>query len=154
MDQPAFVTGAALPSATRSYQKASICMTAAKESVPKVQAKPAKSLASTATWAQVFLPDFGRKGPGSRPNWDLRPKSLRTVEEGSGICDSCEGSGVMTCSFCLGTPFKNEHGVVEPCPACGGEVTVTCSACFGSSKQIEPVGNWWTEGIAALFNDE
>lgn len=101
--------------------------------------KPKKTIRTTATWANVFLPEFGRKGPGSRPDWDLRPMSVRTEEQGKGTCDSCKGTGMMTCSFCFGLDHVARDGTVAPCPACGKQKRVTCSACFGSKKQIEMV---------------
>ena len=43
---------------------------------PKVKKPPPKS---NATWANVFLPEIGEKGAGSKPHWDMRPKSFREV---------------------------------------------------------------------------
>lgn len=100
--------------------------------------KPIKTVRSSASWANVFLPEFGRKGPGSIPDWDLRPVSLRSKEEGKS-CDSCKGTGVMTCTFCSGLTHVCADGSVKPCPACNGKTQVTCCNCFGTTKQIEMV---------------
>ncbi|CDF39966.1 unnamed protein product [Chondrus crispus] len=120
---------------------------------PKPGSRPKKTIKSTATWANVFLPQFGRKGPGSNPDWDLRPASLRKEEEGRGICDHCKGTGSTKCSFCSGLTHVGADGKVRPCPACDGNVTVMCSVCFGTKKQIEMTGNWWERGIASLFKE-
>lgn len=100
---------------------------------------PRKIIRSTATWANVFLPDFGRKGPGSVPDFDLRPTSVKSEQEKTGICSSCKGTGIMRCTFCLGTEFIKENGEAERCPACDGKVDVTCGVCFGAKKEIELV---------------
>lgn len=106
---------------------------------PRPSSKPIKAIRSNASWANTFLPEFGRKGPGSRPDWDLRPTSLRSEEDGKGICDNCKGTGTMTCTFCSGLIHVTADGTVRPCPACNGQTTVTCSVCFGTLKQIEMV---------------
>lgn len=106
---------------------------------PRPSSKPKKTVRSSASWANTFLPEFGRKGPGSRPDWDLRPMSLRSDQDGKGVCDNCKGSGFMTCTFCSGLIHVDADGSVEPCPACNGETRVTCSVCFGTKKQIEMV---------------
>lgn len=128
----------------------SICMTkkpADESSHPKPESSPSpkptrsrkKTIRSNATFKNEFLPEFGVKGPGSRPNWDLRPKSLRTDDENPDVCDACDGSGRTICSFCLGTDFQNADGSFTTCPACDGKHLVTCSACFGTKKNIELV---------------
>lgn len=106
---------------------------------PEEKRKPLKTVKSNASWADNFFAEFGRKGPGSDPDWDLRPKSLRKVEEGKGICDSCRGTGAMTCTFCMGVDYYDYDGSLKKCPGCDGKKTVTCSVCFGSKKQVELV---------------
>lgn len=101
--------------------------------------KPQKTIHSSASWANEFLPEFGRKGPGSRPHWDLRPKSLRSDDEGAGVCDNCKGTGVMDCSICSGLISYDENGTALMCGACKNKFQVTCSTCFGSKKQVELV---------------
>lgn len=107
---------------------------------PRTFGKPAGPMKSSASWSKDFFPGFGSKGPGSRPTWDLRPKRMREPDsKGTVVCSSCNGTGLMTCSFCEGVTFKAMDGTVVPCPACGNKKTVTCSACFGTGKQIELV---------------
>lgn len=103
--------------------------------------QPIRSVKSTASWKNTYIEDFGTKGPGSRPDFDLRPMSLRTsnlTEEEAKTCAYCHGSGVRQCSFCEGIEFI-VNGKVSPCPACAGQSEVTCSTCFGTAKQIELV---------------
>lgn len=101
---------------------------------------PKKTIQSRATWNNTFLPIFGSKGPGSRPDWDLRPISLRKEDDNkAGICDNCKGSGVMVCSFCQGGKFHVMDDTMVKCPACSGQTEVVCSVCYGSKKQIELV---------------
>lgn len=138
-----FVSGVPLRPYRSHVRRPMICMTgsppgedgSSHSSKPK---KPKKSIKSTASWANVFLPEFGKKGPGSRPEMDLRPMSFRTDED-KGICTACDGTGVMTCTFCNGLEVVSADGQVIDCPACGGEHTVTCSVCFGTGKQVELV---------------
>lgn len=107
---------------------------------PKTFGKPAGTLKSSVSWSQDFFPGFGSKGPGSRPTWDLRPKKMREPDtNGSIVCSNCNGTGLMTCSFCEGVTFKGPDGKDLPCPACGLEKYVTCTVCFGTGKQIELV---------------
>lgn len=110
--------------------------TRANKPTPK---KPEKTIRSNASWGNEFYPQFGRKGPGSRPHWDLRPKSLRSDDEGAGVCDDCKGTGIMDCSLCNGAPSYDENGSVLICGACKNKFQVTCSTCFGSKKQVELV---------------
>lgn len=149
MDPPtAFVQPNALPR-THKPCRPCVCMTddskpSEKPSTPPAKPrkarKPLKTVRSSATWADTFLPGFGRKGPGSRPDWDLRPKSLRNeLKEQDKICDNCKGTGKMICSFCEGTLFTSADGADMKCPACSGVQSVTCSACFGTLRQIELV---------------
>lgn len=168
----AFLSATPLPVRARTVTRAAVCMVdePASDSQPesdlsssnsenrpkkleRVVKKRITTIRSTATWANVFLPEFGRKGPGSNPDWDLRPKSLRKPEEGAGVCDSCKGTGTMTCSFCNGNDFYDQEGHACKCPACESKKNITCSACFGSKKQIELEGNWWEKGVAALFKE-
>lgn len=147
-DSPAFVQSTPLLSQSRRAPiRPQICMVDEQpaeekkpsDEPPRKPKKPQKTIRSNASWANVFHPEFGRKGPGSRPDWDLRPMSMRSEEEGKGICDSCKGTGLMTCTFCFGLDHVAPDGKVTPCPACGNKKRVTCSACFGSKKQIEMV---------------
>lgn len=104
--------------------------------------KPPAPFKSSATWSPDFFPGFGRKGVGSDPGWDLRPRSMRAKDAAKTstiTCDSCKGTGKMICTFCEGVTFKSIDGKEIPCPACGDESSVTCSACFGTGKQIELV---------------
>lgn len=104
-----------------------------------VTKKPEKTIRSSASWANEFHPQFGRKGPGSRPHWDLRPKSLRSVDDGAGICDNCKGTGIMSCTICNGNVSYDENGCALTCGGCKNKFQVTCSTCFGSKKQVELV---------------
>ncbi|CAN8070538.1 unnamed protein product [Agarophyton chilense] len=117
---------------------------------PSTPKKIKKTILSNASFSEEFLPEFGEKGPGSRPPWDLRPKSLKKDVENPDVCDGCRGTGLMTCSFCSGTSFHTEDGKAIACPACQGK-KVTCSVCFGTKKNIELEGKWWEKGVAALF---
>lgn len=155
----AFIQGPGLPLRANTRLRSGVRMCAptpsdrqnSQNSQPPKKSKPAKKIKSSATWANVFLPEFGSKGPGSRPQADLRPKSLRPKEEGQGICDNCKGTGLAVCSFCNGLDIYAADGSVTTCPACNGEKYVTCHVCFGTGKQIELVDNWWEEGVAAQF---
>lgn len=148
MSASAFISPS-LPTSRISWQRQPLlCMTAEeKNEAPNKSSntsneestKAKKTIRSNASWANDFFPGFGKKGPGSRPDWDLRPKSLRSKEEGSGICDSCKGTGLMTCSFCQGGDYFKSDGSHMKCPACDSKKTITCSACFGSKKQVELV---------------
>lgn len=109
---------------------------------PKEESKkPVKTIRTRATWSDDFFPEFGRKGPGSRPHWDLRPTSLRIEDEDkdAGICDDCKGSGVMTCTFCMGGDFHSLDDSMRKCPACASKKQIACSTCYGTKKQIELV---------------
>ncbi|PXF42346.1 hypothetical protein BWQ96_07935 [Gracilariopsis chorda] len=160
--QSAFVSAIPLQS-TRVRTSPSICMTekpADESSQPKPESSPSpspstsrkKTVKSNASFKNEFLPEFGVKGPGSRPPWDLRPKSLRKEVENPEVCDCCRGTGIMTCSFCSGTDFQKADGSFSKCPACDGKKQVQCSVCFGTKKNIELEGSWWEKGIAALFS--
>jgi hypothetical protein len=96
---------------------------------------------SSATWANVWLPQFPRKGAGSVIGWDLRPSTLRE-EDRSGVCDLCRGTGSTVCTICNGNSFMGPSGPVE-CKGCRGKVTVQCGTCYGSGKQVDIVGEWW-----------
>lgn len=111
---------------------------ASKESKPKF--KPIRTVKSTASWSDAYFEPFGRKGPGSRPEWDLRPRSLRTDVEGPVLCDFCKGTGEQICSICSGNEYFGPDGKVT-CPACEGKKKVPCSTCFGTLKQIELVSH-------------
>ena len=143
MNTPGFVCGSPLPRTQKRSTPANVfmCKKPADPPVASVaRKKPKKTVRSNASWANNFLAEFGRKGPGSRPEWDLRPKSLRTeIREDARICSNCDGTGLMTCSFCEGIEFIAADGSVIECPACHGEHLVTCSACFGTGKQVELV---------------
>lgn len=148
MTKTTFISPALPCSGVRGNRRTAVCMTSEGNnedpgenptSPQSNSSKPKKTIRSSASWANEFFPGFGRKGPGSRPDWDLRPKSLRSKDEGAGVCDSCKGTGLMTCTFCQGSDFYRPDGAVLKCPACGGKSNVTCSACFGTSKQIELV---------------
>lgn len=106
------------------------------EKKPVVKGPP---LESGATWQYDVFPGFKSKGSGSRPGFDLRPKSLKVGEENVDVCSSCKGTGIMTCTFCEGVNFNNVDGTLRNCPACKNKKDVTCCACFGTAKQIELV---------------
>lgn len=145
----AFITPCLPTRLQRSTNRPSqICMNDEKDSAGEGSAKPKegskkpmKTVRSSASWSDNFFPEFGRKGPGSRPDWDLRPKSLRIDDEDdkAGICDNCKGTGVMVCSFCMGGDFHSMDDSMMKCPACASKKEVTCSVCFGSKKQVEMV---------------
>lgn len=98
---------------------------------------------STATWANVWLPEFPRKGAGSIVGWDLRPGTLKGEDEGKGVCGLCEGTGEgLPCSMCNGHDFMGPEGTVV-CNGCKGKHFVACSTCYGSGKQLDIVGDWW-----------
>lgn len=148
MKKVAFISPALPCGGVKGNRRSAVCMTSEKTNEDPAQqpassenqtSKPKKTIRSNASWANEFFPGFERKGPGSRPDWDLRPKSLRSKDEGAGVCDSCKGTGVMICTFCQGSDFYKPDGSVQKCPACGGKSDVTCSACFGTAKQIELV---------------
>lgn len=112
--------------------------------IPKTKVK------STASWANVYIEDFGRKGTGSRLDVDLRPASERGAE--GGICPDCNGTGITTCMLCDGLPFIMDGNVI-PCPACDDKHQVECSSCGGTGKQVELTDGWWEKGIAQLYEE-
>lgn len=79
-------------------------------------AKGSKAPKSSASWANIWLPEFPRKGAGSVIGWDLRPHFLRPDPDAA-ACDLCSGTGKTTCSVCNGNEFMGPNGVV-PCKAC------------------------------------
>lgn len=112
-----------------------------------------RGLKSNASWADVYVAPFDRKGPGSRPEWDLRPRSLRDVSEEEKVCPCCSGTGYHTCTICNGNQFMID-GKFVTCEACHGKTKVPCSTCFGTLKQIELTESWWEKGFAALFGQK
>lgn len=134
----AFVPYTPLPSrrSTTSSPKTRMCEKPVEK--PKSK-KPIKTVRSNASWANVFLPLFGQKGPGSRPEFDLRPTSIRTDAENPEVCDCCKGCGTMKCSFCSGLTMYDPDGSERRCPACDNKFMVTCSVCFGNKTSIELV---------------
>lgn len=103
--------------------------------------QPIRTVKSSASWKNVYVDEFGSKGPGSRPDHDLRPiseRSTTTDSKDAAICASCAGTGTRLCSFCEGVEFI-ANGKPSKCPACNGVTTVTCSSCYGTAKQVELV---------------
>lgn len=147
--------GAALPALARARAPARVCMAddpAAAEKkedakpAPMTPLKPLTPVAppkSTASWANVWLPEFPRKGAGSVIGWDLRPSTLKGDGEGKGVCDLCSGSGEgVLCTMCNGHDFMGPDGTVV-CNGCKGKHVMPCSTCYGSGKQLDIVGEWW-----------
>mmetsp|Transcript_8541 Transcript_8541/g.15466 ORF Transcript_8541/g.15466 Transcript_8541/m.15466 type:complete len:151 (-) Transcript_8541:92-544(-) len=99
---------------------------------------PMKS--NSAGFKEEFLSSVGVRGPGSRPKFDLRPKSKRPVE--LQVCDMCKGSGETFCSICEGTVNINVDGTVIPCPKCGGSNKVECGNCRQTGLLPELVKGW------------
>lgn len=159
----AFVISAPLPTRCNGHQRRGLCMLADegaqnqesaqnpessngnKETTnsgrgkPLKPKKPERTIRSNASWGFEFYPGFKTKGPGSRPLWDLRPKSFQSDVEDSNVCDSCKGTGTMPCTICNGNAFFSEDGSTVLCPGCKNKFQVTCSVCFGTKKQIELV---------------
>lgn len=92
---------------------------AVENKAPQSSNKPAvkdNAPKSSATWANVWLPEFPRKGAGSVIGWDLRPTFFRPEPEAA-VCDNCEGTGKIVCTICNGNDFMGPDGIV-PCNAC------------------------------------
>lgn len=146
--------GAALPARAAARAPARVCMadeappTASKPKAPLTPAAPPKS---NATWANVWLPAFPRKGAGSVHGWDLRPGTLKGEEGGAGVCDLCRGSGEGPCTICNGHDFMGPEGV-KICNGCKGKHVVPCGTCYGSGKQIDIVGEWWNVDFGKILS--
>jgi hypothetical protein len=111
-----------------------------------------RSLRSSASWANIFVAPFGRKGTGSRPHLDLRPPSVQTRGASDVItCPDCKGTGLSICYICNGSHFYKPNGEVIECPACHGEGRRTCIHCYGQGKVAELGGDWWKYGVLNWF---
>ncbi|KAK4531983.1 hypothetical protein CCYA_CCYA10G2840 [Cyanidiococcus yangmingshanensis] len=111
-----------------------------------------RTLRSSASWANVFLAPFGRKGAGSRPHLDLRPPTVQTRGTSDVItCPNCKGTGESICYICNGTNFFGTNGEVILCPSCQGKGKRPCVHCYGKGQVAELTGEWWKFGVLNWF---
>jgi hypothetical protein len=111
-----------------------------------------RTLRSSASWANIFVAPFGRKGSGSRPHLDLRPPRVQTRGASDVVdCPDCKGSGQSICYLCNGTNFRSPDGKEIPCPGCRGKGKRPCVHCYGKGKVAELTGEWWKYGVLGWF---
>jgi hypothetical protein len=73
-------------------------------------------------------------------NWKLMTSNeecdLEDMLSCGGLCDICEGEGLVNCRFCAGTGFltigEMLMGDGKHCPVCSGDGEEECKSCMGS----------------------
>jgi len=65
-----------------------------------------------------------------------------------GECETCDGSGSISCSHC--------DGELDDCPRCGGEPDYVCPDCGGSGREKTAAEKRaeWQEAKADMERDE